>query len=78
MLAHFRAGPEPTALTPAARSHAKLGLKEKDYRDFGEAFVARLLAVGKNDETAIVAWRHVFELGTRYILQAAEVAGGSG
>ena len=60
-----RAGPEPTALSRTACAHAKLGLEERHYLEFGAAFVATLRAVGEDDADALNAWRHLFDRSAR-------------
>jgi hemoglobin-like flavoprotein len=68
LLTNFRVAPEPTALSRTARSHTKLGLKEKHYRDFSAAFIETLKAAGEDDEDTLNAWRCLFRRGTEYML----------
>lgn len=68
-LINFRVGPEPTVLSRTARSHERLGLGEKHYKDFSHAFIATLQAVGEDDEDTLNAWRCLFARGTEYMLR---------
>jgi hemoglobin-like flavoprotein len=66
-LLSFRPTDYPNSMLPYAASHERLGLQPKHFEGFRDAFLTALSSQKKADNSAMDAWRAIFDAGIAYM-----------